>query len=148
MRRTALLLAAIPLAALLAPATAMARDEAALADAPAGKAAEIAQRLNDPLTQYVVAGMVTAASKALLEMPVAPVVAAVEQASGRRRGNLPRDARLADLAGVDQDRLRERIVADVLRAMAAMGALASAAGRMPLELERMARTLRQSVPQP
>jgi hypothetical protein len=148
MRRTTLLLAAIPLAALLAPATAMARDEAALADAPAGKAAEIAQRLNDPLTQYVVAGMVTAASKALLEMPVAPVVDAVEQASGRRMGNLPRDARLADLAGVDQDRLRERIVADVPRAMAAMGALASAVGRMSPELERMARTLRQSVPQP
>jgi hypothetical protein len=148
MRRTALLLAAIPLAAMLAPATAMAREDAAPADAPADRAAEIAQRLNDPLTQYVVAGMVSAASKALLELPVAPVVEAVEQASGRRMGNLPRDARVADLVGVDHHRLRERIVADVPRAMAAMGALASAAGRMSPELERMARTLRESVPQP
>lgn len=143
MRRFTLTIA-IPLAALLAPAPVLARDESS---AP-GKAAEIAERLNDPLTQYVVAGMISAASKALLDIPVAPVVEAVEQASGRRVGHLPRDARLGDLAGADRERLRERIVSDVPRAMTAMGALASAAGEMAPALERAARSVRESLPKP
>lgn len=143
MRRTAFFLATLPLAAMLAPTAAMARDGGT---AP-GKAAEIAERLNDPLTQYVVAGMISAASKALLDIPVAPVIDAVEQASGRRVGNVPRDARLGDLAGADEERLRERIVSDVPRAMAAMGALASAAGEMAPALERAARSVRESLPQ-
>ncbi len=141
MRVTSAILAASALA--LAPMPALARDE----PASAGKAAEIADKLNDPMTQYAFAGMLSAMSKALLEMPVAPMVDAAEKASGRRLGNLPRDARLGDLAGTDQDRVREQIVEHVPRAMAAMGALATAAQAMAPELERMARTMRDSIPQ-
>jgi hypothetical protein len=125
-----------------APLPAVARDE----PAPSGNAAEISEKLNDPMTQYAVAGMLSAMSKALLEISVAPVVDAVETASGRRVGNLPRDARVADLTGTDQSRVREQIVEHVPRAMAAMGALARAAQAMTPELERMARTMRQSMP--
>ena len=99
------------------------------------------------MTQYAVAGMLSAMSKALLEMPVAPMLDAVEQASGKRPGNLPRDARLGDLAGADQDKVREQIVSQVPRAMAAIGAFAMAAQAMTPELERMARTMRESMPQ-
>jgi hypothetical protein len=128
----------------LAPLPALAREEAA----SAGKAAEVAEKLNDPMTQYAIAGMISAMSKALLEMPVAPMLDAVEKASGRRAGNLPRGARLGDLAGADQEKVREQIVEHVPRAMAAMGALATAAQAMAPELERMARTMRESMPRP
>ena len=126
----------------LAPAPALARDDNAMA----GKADEIAGKLNDPMTQYAIAGMLSAMSKALLEMPVAPMVDAVEKASGKRVGKLPRDARVADLAGTDQDEMREKIVTHVPRAMAALGAMATAAGAMAPELEKMARTMRESMP--
>jgi hypothetical protein len=135
-------LASAAFAFAVAPMPAMARDE----PAATGRAAEITAKLNDPMTQYAIAGMLSAMSKALLDMPVAPMVDAVEKASGRRPGNLPRDARVADLAGTDQDKLREQIVEHVPRAMAALGALATAAEAMTPELERMARTMRESMP--
>jgi hypothetical protein len=144
MRRPAVIVAATAALVALAPATALAQSE----PAPARSADEIAAKLNDPMTQYAIAGMISAMSKALLEMPVAPMLDAVEKASGKRMGNLPRDARVADLAGADQERVREQIVTHVPRAMAAMGALATAAGAMAPELERMAKTMRESMPRP
>lgn len=143
MHNRSALAAACASAIALTPVPALARDEAA----PEGKAAEVAARLNDPLTQYAVAGAISAASKALLEMPVAPMVEAVEKATGRV-GDLPPNARLGDLAGLDHARLRNKIVTQVPRAMKAMGAMASAAQAMAPELERMARTMRDSLPKP
>lgn len=98
------------------------------------------------MTQYAIAGMLSAMSKAVLEMPVAPMVEAVEKASGGRLGNLPREARLGDLAGANQVTFREQIVEHVPRAMAAMGASATAAEAMRPEFERIARTMRESMP--
>ena len=112
----------------------------------AEKAGEIATRLNDPMTQYAIAGMLSALTKALLDMPVAPMVDAVEQASGKRLGDMPRDARVGDLAGTDQREVREKIVGTVPRAMSAMGALAGAFEAMAPRLEQMARTMRDSLP--
>ncbi|MCB2049581.1 MAG: hypothetical protein KDE32_15345 [Novosphingobium sp.] len=142
MRRIAPVIAATALVAAITPLQAAAKDE----PAKRGGAAEVAEKLNDPMTQYAVAGMISAMSKALLEMPVAPMIEAVEQASGRRVGNLPRDARVADLAGTSQDEAREKIVEHVPRAMAALGAMAGAAETMMPELERMARSWRESLP--
>lgn len=139
MRRFALVIASTTAIAALAPLPAMAKEQTT-------RASEVAAKLNDPMTQYAIAGMLSAMSKALLEMPVAPFVDAIEQASGKRMGKLPRDARVADLAGTDQDKVRDQIVAHVPRAMAAMGAMAGAAEAMAPELERMARTMRESLP--
>lgn len=136
------ILASTACALALTPFPALADD----GNAMAGKADEIAGKLNDPLTQYAIAGMLSAMSKALLEMPVAPMVDAVEKASGKRVGHLPRDARVADLAGTDQDEMREKIVAHVPRAMTALGAMATAAGAMAPEFEKMARSMRDSMP--
>lgn len=143
MRRIAPVIAATALAGMLAPVPAMAQDQA---DASSPRAAEIADKLSDPMTQYVVAGMISAMTKAVLDMPVAPMVEAVEQASGKRVGKLPRDARVADLAGTDQQEVREKIVEHVPRAMAAMGTMAGAFEAMMPQLERMARTMRDSLP--
>jgi hypothetical protein len=142
MRHLSLLLAASSALA-LAPLPAAAQDQSA-GGADAG---DIAAKLNDPLTQYAVAGMLSAMSKALLEMRVDPLVDAIEQASGRRIGKLPDNARVADLAGTDHDRVREQIVTRVPRAMAAMGALAAAAKAMTPEIERAARRMRDAVPE-
>ena len=121
MRHLSLLLAASSALA-LAPLPAAAQDQSA-GGADAG---DIAAKLNDQLTQYAVAGMLSAMSKALLEMRVDPLVDAIEQASGR---------------------VREQIVTRVPRAMAAMGALAAAAKAMTPEIERAARRMRDAVPE-
>lgn len=140
MRRSSLYFATALVAA-LAPLPVLAKEEPA-----ATRADEVAAKLNDPMTQYAVAGMLSAMAKSLLEMPVAPIADAVEQASGKRVGNLPRDARVADLAGTDHERVREQIVTHVPRAMSALGAFAISAQAMAPEFERMARQLRESLP--
>lgn len=142
MRVRTALLAATSAAAMLAPLPALAHE-----DTPQrSRAGELAEKLNDPLTQYAVAGMVSAMSKALLDMPVEPLVKAMEQASGRRVGNLPDQATMGDLAGADRARVRDEIVTQVPRAMAAMGALAGAAEAMTPQIEDMARRVRESTP--
>ena len=75
----------------IAPMPVFARDQ----QHTTGKGAEIAEKLNDPMTQYAIAGMLSAMSNAVLEMPVAPMVEAVEKASGGRARNLPRVRGLA-----------------------------------------------------
>ncbi len=140
MRRSSIYFATALVVA-LAPLPVLAKDEPA-----APRADEIAAKFNDPLTQYAVAGMLSAMAKSLLEMPVAPVIQAAEQASGKRVGNLPRDARVADLAGTDHESVRDQIVTHVPRAMSALGAFAIFAQAMAPELERMARQMRESLP--
>ncbi len=142
MRRPAACLAAIAAVAAIAPLPAAAQENAQ-AKGPAG---EIADKLNDPLTQYAVAGMLSAASKAVLEMRIDPLVDAVGQVTGRPVDTLPGDARVADLAGTSHDHVRDRIVTHVPRAMAAMGALAGSAQAMTPQIERMTRQLRDALP--
>ncbi len=119
----------------------------ALAGEPADGAAEIADKLNDPLTQYAVAGMISAMSKSVLDMRVEPLVKAMEGFGGKSIRRLPPDATVADLAGTDQARVRDGIVERVPRAMSAMGAMAAAAQQMMPELERMAREVGEATPQ-
>ena len=139
MRRPAACLAAI---AAIAPLPAAAQENAQ-AKGPAG---EIADKLNDPLTQFAVAGMLSAASKAVLEIRVDPLLDAIGQATGRRAGNFPEGARVADLAGTSHGEVRDRIVTRVPRAMAAMGALAGSAEAMAPQIERMTRQMRDALP--
>lgn len=139
MRRYATLPAAVAAIALVAPGSVLAGEGPA-----SDRAGEVAARLSDPLTQYAIAGMISAMSKTLLDMPLEPMVDAMEKATGRRPANLPRHARVADLAGTDHEQVREKIVEHVPRAMTAMGALATAAGKMAPELERMARAIRET----
>jgi hypothetical protein len=119
----------------------------AFADEPAGKAADIAEKLNDPLTQYAVAGMISAMSKSVLDMRVEPLVKAMDGLGGKRMHRLPPDATVADLAGTDHSKMRDGIVQSVPKAMSAMGAMAVAAQKMMPELERMAREVREATPQ-
>ena len=119
----------------------------ALASEPEDGAGEIAEKLNDPLTQYAVAGMISAMSKSVLDMRVEPLVKAMDGFGGKRLRRLPPDATVADLAGTDHETVRDGIVQRVPRAMSAMGALAGAAQKMMPELEKMAREMRAATPQ-
>lgn len=118
-----------------------------LADEPADGAAEIAEKLNDPLTQYAVAGMLSAMSKSVLEMRVEPLVKAMDGLGGKRMHRLPPDATVADVTGTDHEAVRDGLVKNVPKAMSAMGAMTSAAQKMMPELERMAREVREATPQ-
>lgn len=142
MRRPAACLTAIAAVAAIAPLPAAAQDDAQAK----GRAGEIADKLNDPLTQFAVAGMLSAASKALLEIRVDPLLDAIGQATGRRNDTIPKDARVADLAGTSHGEVRDQIVTYVPRAMAAMGALAGSAEAIAPQIDRLKRQMRDALP--
>lgn len=134
------LLASILILAALSPVPALAHE-------PADGAADVAEKLNDPLTQYAVAGMLSAMSKSVLDMRIEPLVKAMDGLGGRRMRQLPPNATVGDVAGTDHEQVRDGLVQHVPKAMSAMGAMASAAQKMMPELERMAREVRDATPQ-
>lgn len=137
MRKSLECLAACLAAVALTPVAAHAQDE--------DRAAELSEKLNDPMTQYAVAGMISAMSKAVLDMRIEPLVKAMEE-MGAPAPDLPPDATVGDLTGVDQAELREEIVDKVPKAMRAMGSMAGSAEKMLPELEKMARRMREAAP--
>jgi hypothetical protein len=142
MRRSAAILAASAALAALTPMPAFAKAE----PAPTMRAGEIAAKLNDPAMQSALTGMIAAFTKAMLDMPAAPFVKAMGQASGKPLRDVSDDARLGDLAGADADKLNDQIATHVPQAMAAMGALAVAAEAMAPQLEQIARQMRDALP--
>ena len=109
---------------------------------------DLAERLNDPLTQFAVAGMLSAFARMAMDLDIAPLVRAAEAMGDERARDLPPDARLGDLAGPNAERLPEDIAERVPGAMARMGTMAGAvSGKVP-ELQAMARRLRDALPQP
>lgn len=131
---------------LLAGGLAVAATLPAPALADQTRAGEIAEKLNDPMTQYAVAGMISAMTKAMLDMKVEPIAKAVEGVTGKPSRHLPPDATVADLAGTDQDEVREKLVRNVPQMMSAMGGMASAVEEMLPQLEEMAERMRDAVP--
>jgi len=119
----------------------------ALAGEPEKGPAELAEKLNDPLTQYAVAGMLSAMSKSLLEMRVEPLVKAMDGIGGKGMHRLPPDATVADVIGTDHAAVRDGLVKNVPKALGAMGAMASAAEKMIPELEKMGREVRDAAPE-
>ena len=110
----------------------------------AGQAEEIAGRLHDPATQLMVAAAIAAMSEAVLDTSIEPIVRAMRAAGADP--DLPRDARVRDLAGPDAERARDRAVGQVPRAMGRMGEMAGAIGDMMPELAAMARRMKDAVP--
>jgi len=116
------------------------------ASAEETRASEIAKQLNDPATQYAVAGMLSAMSKAVLSMEVAPFVKAMERVPGARIRDLPPDATVGDLAGTNPGRMRDELIEHVPAMMAAMGGMAGAFDEMMPELEAMAEKMKDAMP--
>lgn len=111
-----------------------------------GRAAELAEKLNDPMTQYAVAGMLAALSKTFLDMEIEPVAKAMRDLGGRHAPDVPPDTTLGDLAGTNSEEVTEHLVEEVPRMMKAMGKAVGAMETMKPELKDMARRMRDAIP--
>ncbi len=131
---------------LLASALAMASLLPAPALAQENEAAQIAERLNDPATQYAVAGMISAMSKAMLDIQVGPFLEAMEGMGGKAAPDLGPDATVADLAGTDHAQVRAQLLENVPRMMTAMGSMAGTIEEMMPQLKAMAEQMKNAVP--
>lgn len=135
--------------ALAAFAPAFAPDTAyaqAKIDGQESRAGELAKQLHDPMTQYAVAGALSAMSNILLDMKIEPLVRVMESAGAGTVRDLPADATLRDMAGPGADRAQNEIVDKIPEMMGRMGAMAGAFDEMMPELERMARRMRDAIP--
>lgn len=112
-----------------------------------GRAAEAARKLEDPMTQYMVAGALAAITKQLLDMKVEPFVKAIDKSgAGDVVPDVPPDATLGELAGPDAERLPRQIMQRVPKLMSSLAGLAEAYGDMLPELEAMARRMKDTLP--
>jgi hypothetical protein len=113
------------------------------------RAGDIARQLDDPVTQYMVAGALAAIATQMLKMRVEPFVRAVEAAgAGKAVPDLPPDATVGDLAGPEVQRVPREVIQRVPRLMGALADLAEAYGDMLPELEAMAQRMKDAVPRP
>ena len=111
------------------------------------KADEVARKLEDPMTQYMVAGALAAITKQLLDMKVKPFVDAMDKAgAGEIAPDVPPDATLGQMAGPGAERLPKEIVQRVPKLMDSLAGLASAYGDMLPELEAMAKRAKEAMP--
>jgi hypothetical protein len=134
---------------LLLGTSALAACLSAPAHASENRAEELARRLDDPDTQYRVAGALSAITSEFLEMRAEPFLRAMEAAgAGEAAPDLPPDATLGDLAGPEAQRLPGEIERRVPDLMGSLAEMASAFGAMQPELEAMARRMKDAVPQP
>ena len=120
-----LVLPALAVAGALSPATALA--------AP-GDAARVAEELNDPVVQEQMAAVAEAATTAVLDMPVGPLMRAAKTIAGEDPDYVDPDLRVGDVVGPEAaDAPRE--FAHRLPQM--MGALATAAATMEAMLPEL-----------
>ena len=134
-----LLLGGLALAACL-PAPAVAEDN---------KAADVARKLDDPMTQYMVAGALAAITKQMLDTRAEPFLRAMKSAGvGDAAPDVPPDATLGELAGADAERVPRRIMQRVPKLMGSLADMASAYGEMLPEIEAMAKRMKDAVPRP
>jgi len=134
----------------LAPASAFAQEDPGAQDDPgalddAGRVA--AGKLSDPAMQMAAAAAMAAMAETILDMDIGPLTRAMDAAGGGRAvGDLPRDAKLRDLAGPDAERLPRTIARNVPKAMGSAGEMAGALEDMMPQLRETARKLKDAIP--
>lgn len=144
MAKCARLLPAAIALALSLPAPVFAQDEPYVEERTAS---DITRRLEDPMTQYMVAGAIAAMGKSLLDMPIEPFVRAIRSAGGTDAvRDLPPDARLGDIAGPEADELPGKVMERVPRMMGSMAGISGAFEDLMPEIEAMARRMKDAVP--
>ena len=123
----------------LTPASAFARD---------GETARVAKKLSDPATQMAAAAALAAMAEALLDTDISPFTRAIDAAGGGGAvDDLPRDAKLRDLAGSDTERMPGKIARNVPRAMGTAGEMAVAMDDMMPRLKETLRKLKRAIPE-
>lgn len=109
---------------------------------------QIPSELTDPKFVERIAGMTDALSKALLDLPVGELEAAVE---GRAATEADRRRKVRDVARISDREIQQQIAAARPRVEAAMGAFAKALPEMTRSLSDMAERIERAaanVPQP
>jgi hypothetical protein len=120
-----IVLPALAIAGAVSPATALA--------AP-GDAARVAEELNDPVVQEQMATVAEAATTAVLDMPVGPLMRAAKTMAGENPDYIDPDLRVGDVVGPEAaDAPREF----AYRLPQMMGALATAAATMEAMLPEL-----------
>lgn len=131
-------------ASALTPTPALARD------ADARELDAVASKLSDPGAQMAVAAMLAGMSEAMLDLRIGPMVRAVENLPGADRDgrlrDIPADARLRDVAGLQAERMPAEIARATPMMMGAMAGMARAFGDMMPEFKRMAERMKDSMP--
>lgn len=98
----------------------------------------LAESLRDPQTQAQIASTLGALSQVLLNLPVAPFVEAMEQATGETADDLDPDATVRDIAP-DAERLPEAIESELPRVMDRMAGMGDAMQTLLPALRDLAR---------
>ncbi len=168
--RARLILLALPLVAVTAPASAqdvvfapgtgdteyVSADAPEYADAPdyedtgydddqAGMG-PIAGRLSDPMVQDTVAIMVESMAGAVMNMPIGGITEAIESARpGTVRRQYRRDATVADIAGRDARYLPQDLGDQSRAAVGMMGGVARAMANMMPAFENLSRDMQEQI---
>ncbi len=150
MIRTALTLAACALST--TPVIAQDAD----ADSEAQTAGEFADALRDPQTQATVTAAVAILGEVMLDLPIGPLVSAMDEAVDRAaeqagtsappRPELAPDASLRDMLGPQGDRLTVELAQRVPQAMDAAAGMAGAARQAVPVLQDLAERLKRALP--
>ena len=135
------------IAALLvaAPLPAMAQDEAPDTSA-------LAERLTDPATQEQAAALTGVLMRALMEMPVGPLVEAMDGVAAEMDmpapppSNIAPDARLRDVVGPQGDAAAMQLARRMPEMMETMAGMAGALEGMMPRLREMAQRLPRRLP--
>ena len=129
---------ALPLALVSGPALAQPAPEEAPVETEAFD--RMAEKLSDPEMQRTLAAGLAMMSDVLLDMPLAPVIAPLAEATGQDISDIPPDASLRDLAPESGD-IARRIERDMPRAMDRMADMSAAFAAMMPALADMAKTM-------
>jgi hypothetical protein len=122
----------------LAPLPAMAADTVDHQD--------IARRLSDPGAQVAATVALSALVESLLDMKIEPIRRAMAAAGDHAAQDMPRNARLRDLAGPEAERLPGEIGHHVPQAMGAAAGMAGAVEEMLPEINATVDRLRNALP--
>ena len=123
-----IVLPALAVAGALSPATALATP---------GDAARVAEELNDPVRQEQMAAAAEAATTAVLDMPVGPLMRAAKTIAGEDPEYIDPDIRVGDVVGPEAADAPYELAHRLPRAMAAMAGAAATLEAMLPELRAM-----------
>lgn len=130
--------------ALASPSIALAQD--AEPEPAESSLSEMTEKLSDPLFQDQAATMAAALMGAFLELPIGPMVEALDQASGGEGPDIDPDARIVDLAPEAED-LPAEVSERLPEAMSAMSSMAQGFEAMLPALREMADRMKAAVEQ-
>lgn len=109
--------------------------------------AEAAAKLSDSRVQASMAAALAALGEALLDMPVGPMLRAIEGVDGTgRESPVPADARLRDLTGAEAEAMPAELADKVPAMMAGMAGMAGALEAMLPDLEALAKRMAKTLP--